>query len=311
MVKPTPLPGKSATRIFRSTPVSLSWTRSGGAEPVIIAEALANTGSFDWTTPLDMTDGGTIFLTATDKAGNQATTSVGNIVIDAVPPSRNIVGPAIIANQAIPVAIRSTDAGPSGLDKVQLFFSQDAGKTWNPGPVIDQAPFDVINWTAPTDGNYELALVATDEAGNANPMPKGAGSTQFSTLVDTISPGISLGSPIGIVDPTLASNAALRRIFAGGDQVEVRFSINEVNVRADGVSVWFQSQQGANWEPLGQNLSPNETFSFVIPNDIDSTSCRIRVVCTDVAGNTGEITAGETFTIDNTVESQSQATIDW
>ena len=56
---------------LHSTPITLSWARSGGSEPVVIAEALANSGSYEWTTPLDMTDGGTIFLTATDKANNK------------------------------------------------------------------------------------------------------------------------------------------------------------------------------------------------------------------------------------------------
>ena len=80
----------------------------------------------------------------------------------------------------------------------QLFYSQDGGTVWNLGPIVKQVPFNQINWQAPADGHYQLALVATDQSGNSNPTPKGAAGKQFDCLVDTVAPALSLSSPIGV-----------------------------------------------------------------------------------------------------------------
>ena len=287
---------------LHSTPITIRYARSGDDDLVTVAENIPNTGAYDWTTPQDMTATGTLQIIAADKALNVGAAAVQGLVIDAIAPSRNILGPGISAQRELDVTIRATDAGPSGLARVQLVYSTDDGATWTPGPGITEAPFERIAFAAPTDGAYQLALVATDEAGNANPAPSGKAGGTFALLVDTEQPNLSLRTPTGI--KAVAAAAAGRSVYKPGDEVSVTWQIKDANPKADGVSVFFQSQEGARWEPLATGLAPTDVFTFPIP-DIATTTARVRVVAVDVAGNQGEVVSEAPLAIDNQVESGS------
>jgi len=288
---------------LHATPITISWARSADGETEVIAEHIANTGSFEWKTPLDMTANGRIEIKAADKAGNIGVATTGDIVIDAVAPSRNILGPEISATRDVNLAIRASDAGPAGLASVQLYASGDNGTTWQPGVTISEAPFDSMAWSAPTDGLFLLALVAKDEAGNTSQIPSGAPAGAFRLLIDSAEP-VTLSSPIGIADPDVDPETPARRIYKPGDRVRVPFAIKDANIRADGVTVAFQAQEGARWQVIGENLAPEQPFTWTIPN-LATTSAKIRVTATDVAGNQGEAVASETFAVDNQVETGS------
>ena len=77
-----------------------------------------------------MTNTGILTVTAADKAGNVGSGHSQQIIIDAVPPQRSVLGPAIVNNRALNVSARVIDAGPSGLAGVELWYSTDAGASW-------------------------------------------------------------------------------------------------------------------------------------------------------------------------------------
>ncbi|MDA3959935.1 MAG: hypothetical protein PF961_04025, partial [Planctomycetota bacterium] len=213
--------------------------------------------------------------------------------------SRNVLGPAISASREVAVSVRATDAGPAGLAKIQLYYSIDAGSTWSPGPEVSAAPFESIPFTAPADGVFLLDVVATDEAGNANPLPSGKGPTAFSMLVDTEQPVISLASANGV--RAVGGVEDGRRVYKPGDKVEVAFTIKDATVGKEGVTVLWQPQTDARWETLGTGLAPDAPFAFAIP-DIATTTAMVKVMAVDAAGNTGEVSAEQPIAIDNKVE---------
>lgn len=288
---------------MHSSGITLKWARDNDDAPTVIASGLTNVGKYTWTTPQDMTANGRIIVEAADKALNVGSAQSTGIVIDAIAPSRNILGPAITAARDVDLAIRAQDAGPAGLQSVQLFFSPDNGTTWNPGPSSNKT-FDAIAWQAPEDGTYQLTLVATDQSGNANPRPSGENAAQASILIDTRAPTVALASPIGIHDPNDKPQAPSRRVFKPNDQVHVSFNVQDPNIRKDGITVYLQTEQGGRWETLGSGLPPTQAYGFSVPN-ISTTSARVKVVATDVAGNSGEAVASEAFRIDNQVEQAS------
>lgn len=287
---------------LHSTPISIRYARSPDGEWTTIAEHLPDRGSFVWTTPQDMTATGSIEVVAADQALNRGSAAVGNLVIDAIAPSRTVLGPAISATRSFPVRVRATDAGPAGLASIQLHVSADDGKTWSTGETVTAAPFEAIPFTAPADGTYLLDVVATDRAGNANPAPTAKGPKTFEVLVDTQAPTIALATAKGVRGVDGAAEG--RRTYKPGDAVEVAFTVKDATVGADGVSVLWQAQTDARWEPLGSDLPPDAPFRFTIP-DLSTTTARVKVVAVDVAGNTGEVVARETIVIDNEVEGGS------
>ena len=293
---------------LHSSPVTIRWNRGGDAAFTTIAEHIANSGTFRWTTPKDMTATGIIEILAWDRAGNLGTAQVDTLVVDALPPSRNVLGPKIAATQDLTLTTTARDAGPAGMASLQLWHSADGGTTWNEGPVRSEEPWDNLSWTAPADGQYQLNLVATDRAGNATVIPSSSNDAQATILIDTVSPVITLASPIGLRQAG-NGDATLRRIYKPADQVSVAFNVNDENIGNGAVTVQLQIEEGAPWQNLGSGLPADKAFTFAIP-DANTDTARIRVQALDQAGNLGEVLAAETFRIRNTIDG-GQVTIEF
>ncbi|TVR42610.1 MAG: hypothetical protein EA402_11395 [Planctomycetota bacterium] len=285
---------------LHSTPITIRWNRGGDDNFVTVAEHIPNTGSFRWTTPRDMTATGVIQILAWDRAGNRGQTQVGSLVIDALPPSRNILGPKIAATRDVTLSISARDAGPAGMKSVQLWYSNDEGVTWNEGPARNEEPWESLAWRAPADGRFLLNLLATDRSGNSTPLPASAKDAQSTILIDTVAPVITLASPIGVRQAG-SGESSLRRIYKPGDRVTVQFAVKDENIGEDAASVQIQLEQGAPWQSLGSGLPADRPFTFAIP-DANTDTARIRVQVLDRAGNLGEAIAGETFRIRNVIE---------
>lgn len=278
---------------LRNAPIAIRWSVDGGSNWVAVAEDLPNSGAFEWMVPRDMTSSGVLRIEAADKAGNVDAADVAGIVVDSIRPRGKVLGPAITNRQETVLDLEVSDQGPSGLAAARLWVSQDDGTSWVEGPVI-AAPFKQVAWRAPQDGTYRLYVVATDGAGNVTQAPQGkVGET---IIVDTSAPTILLASAIGVSDAS--GQTPGRRDFKPGDRVQVVFTVKDVNLQPNSVTVLWQTEAGKPWQELGRNLPADQAFRFQIPADAPATkSARIRVTAADRAGNIGEAVAAEPFTI--------------
>ena len=271
---------------LHSTPVTIFWQRTADDAPIILAERVPNSGSWEWTTPADMTNTGILTVTAADKAGNVGSGNSLSIIVDSVPPQRSILGPTIVNSRTMPVQTRVVDAGPSGLAGVELWFSTDAGSSWTKGPGLSQEPWSQIPWTSPMDGHVLLALVAADEAGNRNLRTCQAADSQGTVLIDTVLPVITLQSPLGIRPSSAPIGGAAKSVYSPNEEVAVDFTIIETNLAPQTVTVLIQKAADARWEILQAGVRTDVPFTFNIPN-ISTTSASIKVIAEDVAGNMG------------------------
>jgi len=278
---------------LHSTPVTISYSRDGKSFAPI-AENIKNSGSFEWTTPRDMTATGIIRVEVVDKALNRRRVDIGRLTIDAIAPRTSIKQPSIAASRQVTLGTSALDAGPAGLDYVTLWYSQDRGTTWVEGPTVTKGPFDAIAWQAPGDGDFLLNLRATDHSGNTSAMPRKASDSQFSVTVDTEVPKVTLANNLGVKDVGSESEGALRRIFKPGDEVVIPF------IGARAAAYYLQVAEDGPWQLLAENRDPSQPFSFTLP-DVGSSQCRVRVAITDNAGNIGEAISSEAFRIDNEV----------
>ena len=97
----------------------------------------------------------------TDNAGNTFTSATITVRVDNTDPTGSITAPADAANVRNTVALtsNSADAGGSGVDTVTFQRSPAGAGTWT-----NQAAS--WNTTAQADGQYDLRVVTTDNAGN-------------------------------------------------------------------------------------------------------------------------------------------------
>ncbi|MFW5845540.1 MAG: hypothetical protein ACOCXJ_04875, partial [Planctomycetota bacterium] len=282
-------------------PVTLLWARDDQAQPEVIATGLPNSGEFKWTTPIDMSNQGRLMITAVDKVLNSSTDQSNNIIVDGVPPHRSILGPATSQSREVALQVRVADAGPARqVASVQLWHSIDGGANWTPGPKVQEAT-DSIAWTAPNDGEYQISLIAADVAGNMNSPPTSPEDALAGILIDSQEPIVRLATATGVQEVNAPADGSTRRVFKPGDQVEVRFSVDDMRLAPKPVSVHFQPEPDAPWQLLSEGLPADQAFTFGIP-DINSNQCRVRVTVQDAAGNVGAVLSQEPFIIDNKVE---------
>jgi hypothetical protein len=283
---------------LKDAPVTLRWSLDGKGTWDVIAANIGNTGSYDWTVPKDMTDAGQLQILVADKAANVGVATNDQILVDSVNPHGRVLGPAI-TNAAEPdLDLDIADVGPAGMATARLWFSQDDGASWTEGPFIPD-PFKTLHWKAPGDGHYRLAVVATDQAGNVSDQPKGRSDDQFPMIIDTTPPVVHITPAIGIVEADRVASS--RREFKPGDRVAVPFTVQDVNLAPNSVTVFLQTDPSQPWKPLGTNLPTDAAFRFEIPA-IGTRTARIKVQAADLAGNNGEAIASDVFVIDTQVE---------
>lgn len=290
---------------LKAAPVTLRWSRDGKGVFDPIAENLPNTGTYEWLVPKDMTTAGQLQIQVADKAGNVGVADSTSILVDSVNPNGKVLGPAISAKLDVALDVQVADVGPAGLSTARLWVSQDDGTSWSEGPFI-QEPFKSVAWKATADGKFRLAIVATDQAGNSNPAPKGKADDQFLLTVDTIAPAITLASSIGIVEAEKA--AGNRRAFKAGDRVAVAFTIKDANLAANSVIVSIQTSAAKGWKDLAKGLPTDQAFRFEIPAE-ETKGAKVRVTAVDLAGNVGSVESSEAFQIDTKVEADTEVEI--
>ncbi len=278
---------------LRTTPVNILWSVDGKGTFAPVATGIANNGAFEWTVPKDMTTAGVLKIEAADKATNVGAAETTAILVDSIKPKGKVVGPAIVASQTVKLDLDIKDEGPAGLASAQLWISQDDGVSWTQGPFI-QDPRSV-EWKAPADGKFRLAIQASDAAGNTTPAPKGKAEDQFVITVDTTAPVIQLTSAIGII-PGDKPGPTTQRAFKPGDNVQVQFTVKDVNLAPNTVAVFFQADASKAWQELATAQTADTAFRFALPA-VGTTAARIRLTAVDAAGNTGETIASETFEI--------------
>ena len=283
---------------LRDAPVTISWSRDGKTTWDVLAAGIPNSGSYDWTVTRDMTTTGVLKIEAADKATNVGFAETTGILVDSIKPKGRVTGPAISAKTDLSLDLDIKDEGPAGLASAQVWVSQDDGTSWTQGPYIkDQRS---VAWKAPGDGKFRLAIVATDQAGNQSPIPKGKADDQFVLTVDTSAPVVLLTSAIGII-PADKAGPTSQRDFKPGDKVQVPFTIKDVNLAPNTVSVFFQSDAAKGWTEIAKNLPADQTVRFPIPA-VETKEARIKVSAVDAAGNIGEGVATESFTIQTQVK---------
>lgn len=282
---------------LKASPITIRYSRDGKGTWDIIAADIPNTGSYEWTTPKDMTTGGQLQVLIADKAGNVGIAESSSILVDSVNPNGQVTAPAISAKQDVALTTEVRDVGPAGLSAARLWISQDDGVSWAEGPFLTE-PFKSVSWKATTDGKYRLAIVATDQSGNVSPVPKGKADDQFLLIVDTAAPAITLSSAIGITEAEKV--VAGRRAFKPGDRVAVPFAIKDANLTPNSVTVSLMTDATKGWKELGKGLPTDSAFRFEIPA-VATKNAKIKVTAVDNAGNVGEVVSVEGFEIQTAV----------
>jgi len=274
-----------------STPVALYYSADGGATfPNTIVAATQNDGSHVWSVPALNTATVRVRVVVTDLAGNSnRDDSNGNLTVDSTAPSVTLVAPnggeTLRGGSNYTVTWNASDAN-FGSTPIALYYSTDGGATF-PNTIIAATQNDGSHvWSVPAlnTATVRVRVVATDLAGNSNRDDSDANLT-----IDSTAPSVTLVAPDG------------GEIFYDGDSCNITWSASDTNFGSAPIALYYSTDGGATFpNPIVTATENDGSYAWTIPA-LDSIHVRVRVVATDLAGNSTYDDSDANFTINSTL----------
>jgi hypothetical protein len=179
----------------------------------------------------------------------------------------------LVASPRFKLQYAIEDAGPNGPASVELWITQDGGRTWirrseDPDRV---SPFEV---DLGGEGTYGLTLVARSVSGLGDPPPAPGDPPQTWVEVDSTPPSVQLYPPQIGTGP-----------HAG--KVAITWRASDLHLAPKSVSLlWRPDQAGAAWQPIAQSQDNAGQFVWSVPPSYPA-RFHIRVETVDSVGHRG------------------------
>lgn len=180
----------------------------------------------------------------------------------------------VVRARRFQIGYELNDIGPSGVGVVELFITEDNGRTWwKYGDDPDQkSPFDV---EVREDGVYGFAIRARSGAGLSTDAPVPGEPPAIVVAVDQTEPVVEL------LPVQQGQGANVNRLL-------LRWRITEDHPADRPVSLYYAEQLSGPWEPIsGWREDPNGTYEWTAGPGVPS-QFYIRVLARDSAGNVGK-----------------------
>jgi hypothetical protein len=160
--------------------------------------------------------------------------------------------------------------GPSGVRRVELWQTRDAGRTWQPVAVDDDNRSPIIV-EPPEEGIYGYRIVVESGNGLTGPPPQSGDVAEIWIGVDWTRPTAELTSAI----------------YGSGEkagELEVHWQAKDARLARRPVSLLFSDTPGGPWSPIASGLPNNGVYHWRVdsrvPNEI-----HLRLEVRDEAGN--------------------------
>jgi hypothetical protein len=165
------------------------------------------------------------------------------------------------------------DAGPNGPATVELWITQDGGRTWiRRGDDPDRvSPFDV---DLGGEGTYGLCLVARSASGLGDQPPAPGDPPQSWVEVDSTPPVVQL------LPPQVGTGA-------NSGKVAIAWRVSDLHLPTKSVTLfWRADQPGADWQTLTDGLENAGQYVWAIPATVPQ-RFHIKVEAVDSVGHHG------------------------
>jgi hypothetical protein len=178
------------------------------------------------------------------------------------------------------------DAGPNGPATVELWVTQDGGRSWiRRGEDPDRAsPFQV---DLGGEGTFGLCLVARAASGLGDQPPAPGDPPQIWVEVDSSPPRVQLTAP------QVGSGANLGKIAILWRGTDLHLGPQPVTIS------WRADQPGAAWHPIADRIENTGKYIWTVPPNVPP-RFHLRVDLADTVGNRGsaETTEGAPVIVD-------------
>jgi hypothetical protein len=179
----------------------------------------------------------------------------------------------LVASPKFKLQYAVDDAGPDGPATLELWLTQDGGRTWiRRGDDPDRAsPIEV---DLGGEGTYGLCLVARSASGLGDLPPAPGDPPQSWVEVDTTPPAVQL------MPPQVGTGT-------NSGKVAIAWRASDLHLPPKSVSLsWRPDQPGADWQPLANGQDNVGQFVWSVPMNVPP-RFHIRVEAVDSVGHHG------------------------
>ncbi|MBL8193025.1 MAG: hypothetical protein JNM06_04335, partial [Blastocatellia bacterium] len=205
-------------------------------------------------------------------------------------------GDNIFANQQVQINWQTTVAQQSyALASHKVELSTNGGQSFTTIPGTEELPATAqsFNWTVPNiqSANAQIRVSTVDLGARRAASTTGSFSILQAPPIDNIAPTVSFTSPVG--GETFNSGSNLSIAWVSSDNIAV--TSQDLSLSTDGGQTFPIT--------IASGLAASvQSFSFPIPQSLSTTQARLRLVVRDAAGNTGQSTTANNFTIAQAVD---------
>ena len=182
-------------------------------------------------------------------------------------------GTLLVANPRFKLQYAIDDAGPSGPATVELWITQDGGRTWHRrGDDPDRAsPIEV---DLGGEGTYGLCLVARSASGLGDQPPAPGDPPQSWVEVDSTSPAVQLQPPqVGT--------------GANSGKVAIAWRASDLHLTPKSVVLsWRPDQPGTTWQTIADAQDNAGQFIWTVPTSVPQ-RFHLKVEAVDSVGQRG------------------------
>lgn len=139
-------------------------------------------------------------------------------------------------------------------------------------------------WDVPSgvDADVSVSVTAQDIVGNE--VSEITGTDAYT--VDNTNPAVTVDTPNG------------GEFWAGGSKEDITWTTDDTNKGT--VDIDYTTEGGSDWMNIVSGENDDGSYSWTLPDDLNSSDVKVKVTATDKAGNTGSDQSDASFTVDST-----------
>jgi hypothetical protein len=194
-------------------------------------------------------------------------TSKGASTFPGLPPGER---PRMVNSRTFDLEYEVDSVGPSGIGRVELWGSSDAGQTWRRFTTLTDKR-NSLRVNVPDEGLYGFRVVVTNGAGFGAKPPM-AGDP----------PDLWIG--VDLTKPTARIVSAQQGVESESGQLIISWQADDKLLAARPVSLSFSPSRGGPWTPIAAGLENSGRYAWPIDNRTPPTLF-LRLEVRDEAGN--------------------------
>jgi hypothetical protein len=189
----------------------------------------------------------------------------------AAAPGRTAIGKRWVNNKRISLNYEVKEAGPSGLQAVELWMTRD-GHNWIKHSE-DATHTPPLIFEVPEEGVYGFTLLVRSGVGLSERQPRSGDAPQIWVEVDLTPPIV---------------HTAKAEVGRGSDTgvLTITWKATDKNLAREPISLFYCEKPEGTWTPIERNIENSGKYRWQMPPGVPY-KFYVRVEATDLAGNAG------------------------